>query len=144
MRMKILNQKQWKSRLRRLLGVALTGGILYSCASVGRIEGGAYDETPPLFIKGTPVPGALHTQKKKVVLEFDEFIKLDKPSEKIVISPPQVQQPEVKSNGKKVIITLQDTLKAHTTYTIDFGDAIQDNNEGNPLENFFYTFSTGE
>lgn len=142
--MKILNQKQWKSRLRRLLGVALTGGILYSCASVGRIEGGAYDETPPLFIKGTPVPGALHTQKKKVVLEFDEFIKLDKPSEKIVISPPQVQQPEVKSNGKKVIITLQDTLKAHTTYTIDFGDAIQDNNEGNPLENFFYTFSTGE
>ena len=69
---------------------------------------------------------------------------LNDPSEKVIISPPQIQQPEVKSNGKKVVITLQDTLKANTTYTIDFGDAIQDNNEGNPLENFFYTFSTGE
>ncbi len=69
---------------------------------------------------------------------------LRKPNEKIVISPPQVQQPEIKSNGKKVVITLQDTLKPNTTYTIDFADAIQDNNEGNPLENFFYSFSTGD
>ena len=144
MRMKLLNHKDRKSGLRRLMGLALIVGILYSCASVGRIEGGAYDETPPLFLKGTPAPGALNARKKKVVLEFDEFIKLDKPGEKVVISPPQVQQPEVKSNGKKVIITLQDTLKDNTTYTIDFGDAIQDNNEGNPLENFFYSFSTGD
>lgn len=78
------------------------------------------------------------------MLEFDEFIKLDKPNEKIVISPPQVQQPEIKSNGKKVVITLQDTLKDNVTYTFDFGDAIQDNNESNPLENFSYSFSTGD
>ena len=129
--------------LRRLAGVVLTLVILYSCASVGRIEGGPYDETPPVFLKGTPAPGALHATKKKIVLEFDEYIKLDKPSEKVVISPPQIQQPEIKGSGKKVVITLQDTLKANSTYTIDFGDAIQDNNEGNPLENFFYTFSTG-
>lgn len=77
-------------------------------------------------------PGALHHNKNKLSIEFDEFIKLDKPNEKIVISPPQVQQPEIKSNGKKVVITLQDTLKPNTTYTFDFGDAIQDNNEGNP------------
>lgn len=133
-----------KNVLRRVAWSAVAGGILYSCASVGRIEGGAYDETPPRFLKGTPAPGALNASKKKVTLEFDEFIKLDKPSEKVIISPPQIQQAEVKSNGKKVIITLQDTLKPETTYTIDFGDAIQDNNEGNPLENFFYTFSTGE
>ena len=50
----------------------------------------------------------------------------------MVISPPQVQQPEIKANGKRVVVNLQDTLKANTTYTIDFADAIQDNNEGKP------------
>lgn len=132
-----------KPLFRRLLGVASIAAVLYSCASVGRIEGGPIDEAPPRFIGGTPTPDALHVGKKKIVIEFDEFIKLDKPNEKIVISPPQVQQPEIKASGKKVIITLQDTLKANMTYTIDFGDAIQDNNEGNPLENFSFTFSTG-
>ncbi len=57
-----------------------------------------------------------------------------KPNEKVVISPPQVQQPEIKANGKRVVVNLQDTLKANTTYTIDFADAIQDNNEGNPMQ----------
>ncbi len=118
--------------------------LLYSCASVGRIEGGPMDETPPRFLGGTPPQGALQARKSKIVLEFDEFIKLDKPNEKIVISPPQVQQPEVRANGKKVVITLQDTLKDNVTYTFDFGDAIQDNNESNPLENFSYSFSTGD
>lgn len=132
-----------KPLFRRLLGVAAIAAVLYSCASVGRIEGGPIDEAPPRFIGGTPTPDALHVGKKKIVIEFDEFIKLDKPNEKIVISPPQVQQPEIKASGKKVVITLQDTLKANTTYTIDFGDAIQDNNESNPLENFSFTFSTG-
>jgi len=104
-----------KPLFRRLLGGVGIAAVLYSCASVGRIEGGPYDETPPRFISGTPAPGALHCNKNKLSIEFDEFIKLDKPNEKIVISPPQVQQPEIKSNGKKVVITLQDTLKANTT-----------------------------
>lgn len=133
-----------KPFFRRLLGGVAIAAALYSCASVGRIEGGPYDETPPRFLSATPTQGALHSKKRKISLEFDEFIKLEKPNEKVVISPPQVQQPEIKASGKKVVITLQDTLKANTTYTFDFGDAIQDNNEGNPLENFFYSFSTGE
>ena len=91
-----------KPLFRRLLGGVAIAAALYSCASVGRIEGGPYDETPPRFISGTPTPGALHHNKNKLSIEFDEFIKLDKPNEKIVISPPQVQQPEIKSNGKKV------------------------------------------
>ena len=86
-----------KPLFRRLLGGVAIAAALYSCASVGRIEGGPYDETPPRFISGTPTPGALHHNKNKLSIEFDEFIKLDKPNEKIVISPPQVQQPEIKS-----------------------------------------------
>lgn len=118
--------------------------FLYSCASVGTLGGGDYDETPPKFLKGKPMPNELNASQKRITIEFDEYIKLDKPQEKIVISPPQVQQANVRANGKKVLIDLQDTLISNTTYTIDFGDAIQDNNEGNPLENFVYTFSTGE
>lgn len=132
-----------KRFIHRILGLAALAVVLYSCASVGRLEGGIIDEVPPRFIASSPAPGALHNNKKKISIEFDEFIKLDKPNEKIVISPPQVQQPEIKANGKKVVIHLQDTLKANTTYTVDFADAIQDNNEGNPLSNFTYTFSTG-
>lgn len=133
-----------KSLFRRSTGIVAIAAILYSCASIGRPEGGAIDETPPRFLGSTPVPGALNNTKKKVSIEFDEFIKLEKPNEKIVISPPQVQQPEIKANGKRVVITLQDTLKPNTTYSIDFSDAIQDNNEGNPLPDFGFTFSTGD
>lgn len=132
-----------KPFFRRLLGAMTVVAVLYSCASIGRLEGGAIDETPPRFVTSSPLPGALHNKKKKIVIEFDEFIKLEKANEKVVISPPQVQQPEIKANGKKVVITLQDTLKANTTYTVDFADAIQDNNEGNPMPSFVYTFSTG-
>ena len=123
--------------------VALAAGML-SCASIGRLEGGPYDETPPVFVKSNPAPGTLNYNRKRVSIEFDEYIKLDKPGEKVVISPPQRQQPEVKTNGKRVIVTLEDTLKPSTTYTIDFADAIQDNNEGNPLQGFTFTFSTGD
>ncbi len=129
---------------RRLAGVVGAIAALYSCASVGTIEGGPKDETPPVFLASTPLQGALNNSKTKVSLVFDEYLQLSNASEKLVISPPQVQQPEISTNGKKVIIKLQDTLKANTTYTFDFGDAIQDNNEGNPLENFFYSFSTSE
>ncbi len=132
-----------KPFFRRLLGAAAVVAVLYSCASVGRLEGGSIDEAPPHFVTSSPLPGALHNTKKKISIEFDEFIKLEKANEKVVISPPQIQQPEIKANGKRVVVNLQDTLKTDITYTIDFGDAIQDNNEGNPLPSFTYTFSTG-
>lgn len=129
---------------RSALPLVVVTAFLYSCASVGTLGGGDYDETPPKFLKGTPAPNELNSSRTRISIEFDEYIKLDKPQEKVVISPPQVQQANVRANGKKVLIDLQDTLIPNTTYTIDFGDAIQDNNEGNPLENFVYTFSTGE
>ncbi len=136
-----------KKLVRRLAGALFAGVLCYSCASIGRIEGGAYDETPPVFVESTPKAGALNyfnNKRRRIVLEFDEYINLESANEKVVISPPQVQQPEIKTNGKKVVINLQDSLKPNTTYTIDFADAIEDNNEGNPLPNFAFTFSTGD
>ncbi len=137
------NTGKTRTLLRRLGAVVAAGAALYSCASIGRLEGGPYDEDPPRFVSAVPEAGALHNDKKTINIAFDEYIKLEKPNEKIVISPPQVQQPEVKAISKRVRVKLLDTLKQDVTYTIDFGDAIQDNNEGNPLEAFTYTFSTG-
>lgn len=139
--------KETLSRRKRLisslLGVTAMAATLWSCASQGTPDGGPLDETPPRFIASTPVAGAVNNTRKKITLEFDEFIKLEKASEKVVVSPPQIQMPEIKPNGKRITINLLDSLKANTTYTIDFSDAIVDNNEGNPLGNFAFTFSTG-
>lgn len=126
-----------------LLGITAMVATLWSCASQGHPDGGAFDETPPRFIASVPSDRVVNNLRKKITLEFDEIIKLEKPSEKVVVSPPQIQMPEIKANGKKISINLLDSLKANTTYTIDFSDAIVDNNEGNPLGNFAFTFSTG-
>ena len=75
---------------------------------------------------------------------FNEFIKLENASEKVVVSPPQIEAPEIKATGKRITVSLQDKLQPNTTYTIDFSDAITDNNEGNPLGNYTYSFSTGD
>ena len=138
------NTKRDNRWLKKLMSVAIIATLLYSCASIGRPDGGGYDETPPRFVGASPEIGATNVKRTKMTLEFDEYIKLEKASEKIVVSPPQVQMPEISAMGKKVHINLLDTLKANTTYTVDFSDAIVDNNEGNPLGNFTHSFSTGE
>ena len=129
----------------RLFGpLVLIAFMVASCARMGSPDGGAYDETPPVMVRSHPAIGAINNNDKRIVLEFDEFIKLENASEKVVISPPQIDVPEIKTNGKRVIVELQDTLKPNTTYSIDFGDAITDNNEGNPMGQFAFTFSTGD
>ena len=131
----------WKKhRFPLMLMLVIIG---YSCASMGTPDGGPYDEMPPKFVGSTPRLQEVNAKSKKLVLEFDEFIKLEKAAEKVVVSPPQLEQPEIKVVGKKVVIELLDTLKDSTTYTIDFSDAIVDNNEGNPMGHFTYSFSTG-
>ena len=131
----------WKKhKLPLLLMLVIIG---YSCASMGTPDGGPYDEMPPKFVGSTPRIYAVNAKNQKLELEFDEFIKLEKASEKVVVSPPQLDQPEIKVLGKKVVVELIDTLKDSTTYTIDFSDAIVDNNEGNPMGHFTYSFSTG-
>ena len=121
----------------------MTATFAFSCANIGNPDGGPYDELPPKFVKSTPQPGSLNNKRTEISIEFDEFIQLENASEKIVVSPPQIQMPEIKVNGKRVEVNLEDTLQPDMTYTIDFADAIVDNNEGNPLNNYTFTFSTG-
>ncbi|MBS5529095.1 MAG: Ig-like domain-containing protein [Prevotella sp.] len=111
---------------------------------MGQPDGGLYDETPPRIVGATPADKAVGVSPKKVTIYFDEYITVDNPTEKVVVSPPQIEMPEIKGAGKKIVVELRDSLKPATTYTIDFSDAISDNNEGNPLGNYTYSFSTGD
>ena len=131
----------WKKH--KLPFILLLVIVAYSCASIGTPDGGPYDEDPPKFVGSTPSLRSVNNKKQKIELEFDEFIKLEKPAEKVIFSPPQMEQPELKVVGKKVSVEYLDSLRDSTTYTIDFSDAIVDNNEGNPMGNFSFSFSTG-
>ena len=126
-----------------LLLTVVIGGVFTSCARVGNPDGGWYDETPPKVLGATPADKATEVKAQKVKISFDEFVKIDNPTENVIVSPPQLQAPEIKATGKSIEVKLLDSLKANTTYTIDFSDAISDNNEGNPLGNYTYSFSTG-
>ncbi|MCL1942148.1 MAG: Ig-like domain-containing protein [Candidatus Azobacteroides sp.] len=133
-----------REKIEYILSVIVLIAGIYSCASPAMPTGGPKDETPPVFMRSTPMAGMLGYNKSKVEIYFDENILLDKPGENIVISPPQKQMPEIKSSGKKITVELKDTLQPNTTYTIDFGDAVVDNNEKNPYPGFVFSFSTGE
>ena len=133
-----------QTKIKHIAILAFSATLIAACASIGSPDGGPYDETPPMFLGSKPEPFALGVKDKRVTLEFDEFIKIEKAAEKVVISPPQITPPIIKTSGKKIIVELDDSLKANTTYSFDFSDAIVDFNEGNPLGNFSFLFSTGD
>ena len=124
--------------------VTLLLTMIVSCARMGQPDGGWFDDTPPRVVSTNPVEKGTKVKSKKVTITFDEFIKLEDASNKVVVSPPQIEPADIKSSGKNIIVELNDSLKDNTTYTIDFSDAISDNNEGNPMGNYTYSFSTGE
>ena len=117
--------------------------LLAACASIGRPEGGPRDMTPPVIVSSTPAPGSVNVSNGRIDIVFDENITLDDPMNKIVVSPPQKKQAQISSNGRRVRITLRDTLRDSTTYTVDLADAVRDLNEGNILDGLAIDFSTG-
>lgn len=129
--------------IKRLLYLCIFAFLLIGCARMGNPDGGWYDETPPKVIGASPEDKGLNVSTGKIRIQFDEYIKVENPTENVIISPPQIEVPDIKASGKQIIINLKDSLKPDVTYTIDFSDAISDNNESNPLGNYTYSFSTG-
>lgn len=129
---------------RHLPLMLLAAFLLGSCARMGQPDGGWYDETPPRIMGAAPADKGTNVKNQKISIFFDEFIQIENATEKVVVSPPQLETPEIVASGKRIRIELLDSLKPNTTYTIDFSDAITDNNEDNPLGNYTYSFSTGD
>lgn len=133
-----------KNNTIRITLACLLGILVISCASIGSPSGGEYDFDPPVVLRSNPKPNQLHVKGNKIEIIFDELVSVEKPLEKVIVTPPQQNFPVIRSQNNKVIVELKDTLLPNTTYTIDFTDAIVDYNEQNPLENFALSFSTGD
>jgi hypothetical protein len=121
----------------------LAGLFLPRCAVIVAPTGGDKDTIPPVMVRSVPALNSTNFNRDRVVITFDEFIRLDQITQKMVLSPPQEQLPEFKIRGKSLELRFTEPLLDSTTYTIYFADAILDNNEGNKLQNFEFSFATG-
>jgi len=134
--------------MKKLIYTVLSIAVISGCAKRGTPTGGLVDSIPPVLVNASPKINSTNFDSEEIRLTFDEFVKLDKVEEQLIISPPLDKNSyEVKPlNGvtKKIFLEFIDSLETETTYSINFGNSIKDNNEGNPLTFFSYTFSTGE
>ena len=130
--------------MKKLVYIFCMACVVVGCARMGQPDGGWFDDDPPEVIGCRPADQSTNISSKKISIYFNEYIKLEDATNKVIVSPPQLEIPEIKDAGKRIVVELQDSLKPNTTYTIDFSDAIVDNNEGNPLGNYTYSFSTGD
>ena len=129
---------------REWLGIMVVALCIYACANRGYPEGGPKDETPPQVVEEVPLSYTTNFKAKRVNIYFDEFVQLNDINNKFIFSPPVKKDPKVSLKGKYVQVAIPDSLRENTTYSLDFADAIVDNNESNPLGFYRYVFSTGE
>jgi uncharacterized protein (DUF2141 family) len=114
------------------------------CANIVPPSGGPRDSLPPHRVGVRPPDSAKNFTGKRIVMEFDEYVQIDNIQENLLVSPVPKINPVVESKLRTITVTIKDTLQPNTTYSIDFGNAIKDINEGNVLKNFTYLFTTGQ
>ncbi len=117
--------------------------LIQGCARVGRPTGGPIDHNPPSFLSSDPSYRSTNFQDDEIIIEFDEYLRLKDPNQQVMISPPVKKKPLVREREKTIRITFNEKLQENTTYTLNFGKAIADLNEGNALPDFEFVFSTG-
>lgn len=128
-----------------LVTIASSIGLvsLPGCASIFPPEGGYRDSLPPVLLKATPPDSSNNFSEKRITLTFDEFVDAQNVRENLIVSPVPKTDPVVETRLRTVVVRLKDSLEPNTTYTLNFGNAIKDINEGNIARNFTYIFSTG-
>ena len=120
------------------------GAFFSRCANIMTPDGGPRDTIPPVIVRLQPDNFTTNFTGKKIYIEFNEYVQIKDQNKEMYTSPAMKKMPLVSTKGKGIVITIRDTLKENTTYAIDFGSAIRDNNEGNPLNAMRYVFSTGD
>ena len=134
-------------RVSDLEGLSLLLLLLFfsSCANRGiGPQGGPKDTIPPRMVKEQPLNQSVNFHGKKIEITFNEYLQLDNIQQNLLVSPPQQVSPIVKAIGKKVTVEMQEDLIDSTTYTLDFGNAICDYTEKNPMRGYVFAFSTGD
>lgn len=133
-----------KTGILRYIAYVVSGFMLAAgCAKISSPSGGPRDTEPPVVLKSVPENGARNFRGSRIVISFDEYVVLDKINEKFMVSPPMKRMPEIRIRGKDIVIRYEEELRDSTTYTFYFQDAVRDLNEGNPINNFQFVFSTG-
>jgi len=132
-----------KSYFKHSYSVILGFILISACAKISSPTGGPKDTMPPLVVESEPVSGTKNFDGKKFVVTFNEFVELREINEKFMVSPPMQKKPEISIKGKNLVVEYDDDLRDSTTYTFYFQDAIRDLNEGNPIDNYSFVFSTG-
>ena len=136
--------KNYKIVLRTAILLLFGGAFFSRCANIMTPEGGPKDTLPPVIVKIEPGNFATNFDAKKIYIEFNEFVQIKDQNKEMFVSPAMKKLPLLTTRGKGIVLTIRDTLKENTTYAIDLGSAIRDNNEGNPLNAMRYVFSTGD
>ena len=129
--------------LKGVVAAVFAVGIFSRCANHVTLQGGPKDTIPPRVVMMRPPWGTVNFDQKRIIIEFDEYIKLQNQQKEFITSPLMGKPPVLSIRGRGIQIDLKDTLRANTTYALDFGASIADNNEGNVLDGFRYVFSTG-
>ncbi|WP_308501187.1 Ig-like domain-containing protein [uncultured Alistipes sp.] len=132
--------------LRLVVSLLFVSAFLSRCASMMTPTGGPRDSLPPVIV--TMLPDNFSTNRPttnhgKIYIEFDEFVQIKDQQKEFFTSPQMKKKPTITQRGRGIVIQLRDTLLPNTTYALNFGSAIRDNNEGNPLYSMRYVFSTG-
>ena len=130
--------------LKAAVTLLFLGAFLTRCANIMTPDGGPKDTLPPVITVITPGNFATNFTEKKIYIEFNEFVQIKDQNKEMFTSPAMKKMPLISTRGKGIVITIRDTLKENTTYAIDLGSAIRDNNEGNPINAMRYVFSTGD
>ena len=130
--------------LKTAVTLLFLGAFLTRCANIMSPNGGPKDTLPPVITAITPGNFATNFTEKKIYIEFNEYVQIKDQNKELFTSPAMKKMPLIATRGKGIVITIRDTLKENTTYAIDLGSAIRDNNEGNPLNAMRYVFSTGD
>ena len=134
--------------MRNFICIVTSALVIFGCAKRGNPSGGPIDSIPPVLVNANPKLNSTNFDSDEIRLTFDEWVKLENIQDQLIISPPidksSYEITPLSGVTKKVFLRFLDSLNPKTTYTINFGNSIQDNNENNPLTFFSYTFSTGE
>ena len=134
--------------MRNFICIVISALVIFGCAKRGNPSGGPIDSIPPVLVNANPKLNSTNFDSDEIRLTFDEWVKLENIQDQLIISPPidksSYEITPLSGVTKKVFLRFLDSLNPKTTYTINFGNSIQDNNENNPLTFFSYTFSTGE